>query len=286
MHYFLSHIDLNLASFISANGTNCSVRIYARHDISASANHAAREPRSATNIVCFAREQLGFDPDPRQTEVLESTAKRGILNCTRQWGKSTVAAIKALHIAYSKPGSLVLVASPGERQSAEFLKKTEALVLRLNIKPRGDGKNSCSLLLPNGSRIIGLPGTEATVRGFSSVALLLIDEAARVADSMYKALRPMLAVADGDLWMMSTPCGQQGFFYEIWQNSDPAWHRISVPATQCPRISKQFLDEELKATGSISFRQEYLCEFTENARRMFNPDLLRAVLQDIEPLRL
>jgi hypothetical protein len=102
-------------------------------------------------IVSFARDQLGFNPDPRQAEVLESQAKRGILNCTRQWGKSTVAAIKALHTAHSKPESLVLVASPGERQSAEFLKKTEDLVLRLNIKPRGDGKNSCSLLPPNGS---------------------------------------------------------------------------------------------------------------------------------------
>ena len=238
------------------------------------------------NIVCFAREQLNFDPDPRQAEVLESTAKRGILNCTRQWGKSTVAAIKALHTAYSIPQSLSLVASPGERQSAEFLKKTEELVRRLGIKPRGDGKNSCSLMLPNGSRMIGLPGTEATVRGFSSVSLLLIDEAARVADSMYKALRPMLAVADGDLWMMSTPCGKQGFFYETWQNGGPGWHRISVPATECPRISKTFLDEELKATGSTSFNQEYLCEFADDGRQMFNHDQLYAMLGDIEPLHL
>jgi hypothetical protein len=234
----------------------------------------------------FARDQLGFEPDPRQAEVLESSAKRGILNCTRQWGKSTVAAIKALHTAHSIPGSLVIVAGPGDRQSAEFLKKTEELVKRLAITPRGDGKNSCSLMLPNGSRIIGLPGTEQTVRGFSSVALLLIDEAARVADVMYKALRPMLAVADGDLWMMSTPHGKQGFFYETWQNGGPAWHRISVPATQCSRISKAFLDEELNATGSASFRQEYLCEFAEDGRRMFNPDHLRAALHDIEPLHL
>ncbi len=272
--------------FHPTNGNHCSVNNFDQPDIAVGAELAVREPQSPSGIVSFAREQLNFDPDPRQIEVLESTAKRGILNCTRQWGKSTVAAIKALHTAYSRPGSLVLVASPGERQSAEFLKKTEQLVLRLNIKPRGDGKNSCSLLLPNGSRIIGLPGTEATVRGFSSVALLLIDEAARVADSMYKALRPMLAVADGDLWMMSTPCGQQGFFYETWQNGGQEWHRVTVPAIECPRISKHFLDEELKATGSTSFRQEYLCEFTENARRMFNPDLLRAALRDIEPLRL
>jgi hypothetical protein len=255
-------------------------------DIGITAAPAAREPQSPAGIVSFARDQLGFVADRRQTEVLESTAKRGILNCTRQWGKSTVAAIKALHTAHSKPESLVLVASPGERQSAEFLKKTEELVLRLGIKPRGDGKNSCSLMLPNGSRIIGLPGTEATVRGFSSVVLLLIDEAARVADAMYKALRPMLAVADGDLWMMSTPCGKQGFFYETWQSGGPAWHRISVPATECPRISKAFLDEELKATGSTSFRQEYLCEFADNSRHRFNRDLIRATLRDIEPLHL
>jgi hypothetical protein len=141
-------------------------------------------------------------------------------------------------------------------------------------------------MLPNGSRIMGLPATEQTVRGFSPVALLLIDEAARVADAMYKALRPMLAVADGDLWMMSTPHGKQGFFYETWQNGGPAWHRISVPATEGSRISKAFLDEELKATGSASFSQEYLCEFGEDGRRMSNPDLLRAALRDIEPLHL
>jgi len=108
-----------------ANGNPYSVNIYGRHDISISAERAARKPKSPLGIVYFAREQLGFDPDPRQMEVLESTAKRGILNCTRQWGKSTVAAIKALHTAHSKPESLVLVASPGERQSAEFLKKNE-----------------------------------------------------------------------------------------------------------------------------------------------------------------
>ena len=55
---------------------------------------------------------------------------------------------------------------------------------------------------------------------------------------------------------------------------------------KAPRISKAFLDEELKATGSASFHQEYLCEFAEDGRRMFNPDLLRAALRDIEPLHL
>ena len=88
----------------------------------------------------------------------------------------------------------MLVASPSERQSAEFVRKAAEMVRKLGIRPRGDGDNAISLLLPNGSRIVGLPGMEETVRGFSAVSLLLIDEAARVEDAMYKALRPMLAV--------------------------------------------------------------------------------------------
>jgi len=76
---------------------------------------------------------------------------------------------KALHRAYTRPKSLVLVASPTERQSAEFLLKVEELMVPLQIAPRGDGHNRISVLLPNGSRIVGLPGTEETVRGFSAV---------------------------------------------------------------------------------------------------------------------
>jgi hypothetical protein len=63
-------------------------------------------------VLEFARERLGFEPDAQQTAVLGSSAKRGILNCTRQWGKSTVAGIKAVHRAFSAEENLVIVASP------------------------------------------------------------------------------------------------------------------------------------------------------------------------------
>ncbi|HEY4086863.1 MAG TPA: hypothetical protein VGM43_13040, partial [Bryobacteraceae bacterium] len=42
------------------------------------------------DVATFVRSRLGFVPDEKQLAVLESTAKRGILNCSRQWGKSTV----------------------------------------------------------------------------------------------------------------------------------------------------------------------------------------------------
>jgi hypothetical protein len=140
----------------------------------------------------FAVTRLGITPDVKQMCVLRSEAKRGILNCSRQWGKSTVAAVKAVHRVYTRPGCTVLVSSPCERQSAEFLRKASELLVKLDIKPKGDGDNAVSLLLPNGSRIVGLPGRETTTRGFSAVSMLLFDEASRVSDEVYQALRPSL----------------------------------------------------------------------------------------------
>jgi hypothetical protein len=239
------------------------------------------------DAVEFARTQLGLIPDERQCEVLQSSAKRGILNCTRQWGKSTVAAAKALHRAFTTPRCLVLVASPGERQSAEWMRKAGDMLARMGIARRGDGDNSISLLLPNQSRIVGLPGTEATVRGFSAVSMLLIDEASRVDDAMYKALRPMLAVGDGDLWLMSTPNGKQGFFYESWEHGGEDWLRVRVPATECPRISKKFLEEQRSVIGDAWFRQEHLCEFVDGTVGVFDRDVVeRAIDDDVEPLWL
>lgn len=240
----------------------------------------------APGAVEFARGILGFDPDERQAAVLGSTAKRGILNCTRQWGKSTVAGIKALHRAQTAAGSLVMVASPTERQSGEFLRKVEVLLARTGERPRGDGKNPLSLLLPNGSRIVGLPGTEGTVRGFSAVSLMVIDEAARVPDDVYKALRPMLAVEDGDLWLLSTPAGKQGFFYENWEHGGEEWERVTVRATECARIRKEFLEDERRQMGNTWFEQEYLCEFVEDGRNMFRREVVRGALKDREGLGL
>lgn len=244
-----------------------------------------RQAPGAQDEAEFARRRLGFEPDERQSEVLRSERRRGILNCSRQWGKSTVAAAKAVQRAYTRAGSLVLVASPSERQSGEFLRKAAGMTRKLGIVPKGDGDNPMSIALPNGSRIVGLPGTEGTVRGFSAVSLLLIDEAARVEEEMYHALRPMLAVGGGELWLMSTPWTKRGFFYETWEYGGPDWHRVRVPATECVRIEAGFLEEERGVLGAAVFAREYLCEFLDGGGGVFDRALVEAALDDtIEPL--
>ena len=123
------------------------------------------------------------------------------------------------------------------------------------------------------------------IRGYSAVSLLLIDEASMVTKPMYLALRPMLAVSGGDLWLMSTPRGKQGFFYEVWEHGGDEWFRMSVPATECPRISKAHLEEERRAMGAEWFEQEYMCGFTVNGAAMFGREMVEAAIDDnVEPL--
>lgn len=219
--------------------------------------------------------------------MLATGRKRVLLNCTRQWGKSTITAAKSVYQAAHEAGSLTLVVSPSARQSGEFLRKAAEFARRLGIKAKGDGDNEISLEFPNRARIVGLPGNEATVRGFSAVSLLLVDEAARVSDDLYLAIRPMLAVSSGALWLMSTPFGKRGFFYEAWERGSPEWERIRVRAEDCPRIGRDFLEEERTTMGERWFRQEYGCEFVDAVSAVFERDVVeQAMSHEFEPLRI
>ena len=100
------------------------------------------------------------------------------------------------------------------------------------------------------------------MRGFSAVSLMIIDEASRVEDAMYKALRPMLAVGDGDLWLMSTPNGKRGFFYDrVGARRRGLGRGSGCRRRSVPRIAKAIPGRRAAATGATWFRQEYLCEF-------------------------
>ncbi len=209
-----------------------------------------------------------------------------LLNCCRQSGKSTIAAVVALHRALYRPGSLVLVLAPAERQAKELFSKVATLYRGLGhtLFRHPDSFRKLGMWLENGSRIEALPGSERTIRGFSSVDTLILDEAARVADDLYFAVRPMLAVSGGSLMMLSTPYGRRGVFFEEW-TSGIGWERYEVTAVDCPRISATFLEEERRALPARVFRQEYLCSFEETEDAVFGHDLVAgAVTPGVQPL--
>lgn len=225
---------------------------------------AHRAALAKTDPVAFAL-LVGVDPDPWQRRLLTSTAKRAIVCCSRQAGKSTAAGVLVTHRAVTEPNHLALLVSPSLRQSGELFRKVRHFLSRVPNAPRLVEDNVLSLTLDNGSRIVSLPSSEDTIRGYSAVNTLIEDEAAFVDDGVNSAVRPMLAVSDGQLILMSSPGGRRGHFFEAWENGGDAWERHTVKAWDVPRITPGFLTDERRAIGELRFRQEYECEFLAGA---------------------
>ncbi len=235
----------------------------------------------ALDPVEFSR-RAGLDPDPWQAQLLRSSSSRVLLNCSRQTGKSTTAATLAVHTALFEPGSLVLLLSPSLRQSQELFKKALACYHATGDLVPVETESALRLELVNKSRIVSLPGKEGTIRGFSGVELLIIDEAARVASDLYFSVRPMLAVSGGRLFALSTPYGSRGWWHGAW-HSEEAWERYEVPAESCSRISPDFLAEERRVHGDWLYDQEYGCQFVESEDQAFGQaEVSRAQREDIE----
>src|SRR5215216_3051346 len=233
--------------------------------------------------------KVGIHPDSWQRDLLQSTANRTLLNCSRQSGKSTMAAVLSLHRALLVPASLILILAPAERQAKELFSKVAEMYRKLGHPIPADSYRKMGVELSNRSRIEALPGTEKTIRSFSGVDLLIVDEAARVADALYYAVRPMLAVSGGRMMMLSTPWGRRGVFFEEWTREAPgdssAWERYEAPASQVPRISEAFLEEERRALPARMYRQEYECSFEAVDAAVFAYDLIEeAITPEVAPL--
>ncbi len=239
----------------------------------------------ANNPVLLA-ERAGMTPDAWQADLLRSKARQMILLCSRQAGKSTVSSLLALHEAMYTPSALVLLLSPSLRQSQELFRRVKDAYAALDARTVTAREDSALRMeFSNGSRIVALPGTEATVRGFAGVALLVVDEASRVSDELYQAVRPMLAVSGGRIILLSTPFGKRGFFHQVWTEGGDDWQRVKITAEDCPRISKAWLEKERAMIGSHWFAQEYLVEFRETLDQVFSyADIMRALDTDVTPL--
>jgi phage terminase large subunit-like protein len=233
----------------------------------------------ALDRVAFAR-SAGLELDPWQEDVLRSKSKRILMNCARQTGKTTIAGALALHTALYTPRSFSLIFAPSLDQSLEFFRRVTELAHNLgmeNLDPEALRKTG--LELKNGSRIEARPGSEKTARG-RTAGLILIDEAARIDDQLYLSLRPMLAVTQGSLVMLSTPWGKRGAFYEAWVSEEYLWERYLVTAYNCPRISPEFLEEERRSMPQRNFEMEYLCIFHDSRFQLFTSEAVEQMFSD------
>ena len=102
--------------------------------------------------------------------------------------------------------------SASARQSTELLRSTIQLYTRIPGLPPLLSEAAHRIEFQGGSRIISLPSSEGTIRGYSKVSLLILDEASRIEEPIIAACRPMIALTAGEIVALSTPSGRRGFF--------------------------------------------------------------------------
>jgi Terminase large subunit, T4likevirus-type, N-terminal len=235
-------------------------------------------PDIPADAVAFAA-SLDFIADDWQTELLRSSKKRIHVLAGRQTGKTAITTLKALHASLTNSDFLTIILSPSERQS----KITFQALLRHYAAagmPCFKASTALTLDLTNGSQIIALPASEGKTRGYASVDLLLVDEAAQCSDALYFSCMPFVAVSDGSIILISTPFGQRGFFYEIAANASPEWLRFKIPSSECKRISPEFLKKSREEMGEYWFNSEYNVEFLAPEAGLFSPDSIRAIFDN------
>jgi len=217
----------------------------------------------------------GLTADPWQRELLLSQARFMLLNCSRGAGKTRVTSALALHTALFQPASLILLISRAQRQARELLRYCKQGYQAIGRPVRTLKHTESELEFGNGSRIIALPGSESTIRGFQGVKLLVVDDAARVPDALIAAVSPMVAVARGRQIWLSTPFGKTGLFCREWHDADGLWARYRIPWQECPRLDVDFLAEERRRFGDSWVAQEYECSF-QSREGLVYPDFAQA----------
>jgi len=235
----------------------------------------------------FAVDILGFRPDPFQEELLRPGLRKALLCCHRGAGKTEIIAVRAAHHCATVEGALVLVASETAEKAAELIQRTVGHLATAGIRVRADRLRRHGVRMENGARILPVPSRAGAVRGYPAT-MVVIDEAACVPDAVYTALRGTRAATaeTATFWVMSTPGARQGFFYDLWMAPDAEgyWTRVHVSATESPRVSAEFLEDERRQMRPDDFAREYLAEFGDTRSTLFREADLRAALDATVPV--
>ncbi len=243
----------------------------------------------------WCRDVLGFEPDVNQIEYLDHKGSDEILLWGRQLGKTRCTAYKLVHRCRFNSYTQALICSSSLRQAAIAQKWALSAILQLNRKNRGWRKvrtveipedplkddsrlvkaSVLSLELGNGSEIISVPGGDG-IRGFSP-DILAMDEASRISDNGYIAVRPLKTAHPMTLILCSTPAGPRGFFHAEWTSDDPDWWRSFVKTADCPRVSKEFLSKERQKLSASMYAQEYECAFVSMEGSVFSAEEIKSI---------
>jgi phage FluMu gp28-like protein len=243
--------------------------------------------KSLTDEVQFAKHILHFQPYPYQEKFLRDRAPLIAACCGRQVGKTTLAAIKALHHALAKKSVRVLIVSAGLRQSMilfdrilTFIDEAIPATALLTYKTR------TNVRFATGSEIVALPcGREGTtLRGYTA-DMVILDETNFIPKTVIDSvIRPTtITKPDARLIMLSTPWTRDHPFYDALTKPELGFKTYTWPSSMNPLITKEKLELERRTIGEFDFNREYNAQFIDDQFSYF-PSKLILTCTDTYPL--
>jgi hypothetical protein len=230
---------------------------------------------------------LDLEPEAWQRDMLRSDRRQHIILAARRTGKSTTAALLALHRLLTIPGFRTIFAAPSLEQAQIPYLMVVSMYRQLGRPVPAISERRTGLEVVGGGSILAMASVERTRRGHGC-DWLVVDEASRVDDpSYYVALLPSITRPVGYLTLMSTPFSRQGFFAETWHDDDSgAWRKtkVTVEDSEHFREHPEGLQLIRRSVPRWYYEREYLCEFQEDEGAVFATTDIEAALRAGEDL--
>ncbi len=213
---------------------------------------------------------------PYQQRWINDRSRKKIVLKARQIGFTTAVCFEAIQMATQRRTN-ILILSTTERQSTEVLERIQNI---LSVFKQVKGvhfprETRSEVVFPNRSKIVALPASPNSVRGYSGHVFL--DEFAfhRDAKEIWRAVLPIIS-RGYSIRVISTPAGKSGKYYEIWENADAmGFSRHKVDIYDAIKDGLKIDLESLKASmDPDDFAQEYECVFLDEAHSYFPMELI------------
>jgi len=222
------------------------------------------------NPAEFAQALFGFKPKEYQARLLADRSKRIVVRWSRQAGKTTCIALRAIWFALLHPRTLTLIVAPSLRQSMIMSDRIQDFLGSLSEETGRqlvERLQRTSVRFRNGSRIIALPNSPQLLRGYTAHQVLA-DEANFFKDDelvFYNVLYPMLSTTDGVLIASSTPWNKDSVFYRMSESNEFSKHVVTCEDVVRSGLVKQsFVDEMRTQLPTERFQREFMAEFVED----------------------
>ncbi|MCK9371341.1 terminase family protein [Candidatus Dojkabacteria bacterium] len=236
-----------------------------------------KRQKQSLDLRYYVKSNEGLDP--WQQEALDIQGNLAI-RAGRQVGKSTVISRKAVNFALMNPGVKVLIIAAAQREASFLFEKVRCELESIEFNCFAEKPTMTKIILKNGSEIHSLPTgrTGFLIRG-QTIDLLIADEAAYIPELVWLSVVPMIAVSRttrnfGWVWLLSTPFGNSGFFYNAF--SDPSFKHFHISAEDCPRITPQMLEQEKRRLSRNEYLQEWCGDFISSMDKFFPTELIKS----------